>query len=319
MNEIINRDPEFFKDSSTMSQWEQLKEVPFSEGTRQIEESPKEPIEQQGRVTELQSFESIKGREAYRPVGEMEQSEIAREYMDLLHDLSNNFTSPEAVHSAVVKEDGTVRDRRGYSGDEHFVEDLYKKNGLELDRTNNYDELRENGRDALAELHYENADLDRAHTLKMVDSILSGEQKWRDAGECYAEAQSNLTDAIEKLNQLQAEHKSKSFFNRIVTMRNFRKQTKEIDATITRAKEDLSRAEWQSQNGNQTLTGSLEAAYSPDYHYGHHKLNYQHEMEKGYKEQINEEYNNKFFGADDPIRQDKINRALELRKALKVR
>lgn len=42
----------------------------------------------------------------------------------------------------------------------------------------------------------------------------------------------------------------------------------------------------------------------------------EYEKDQENKEQVNEDYNNRFFGADDPARQDKINRALELRKAL---
>ncbi len=43
---------------------------------------------------------------------------------------------------------------------------------------------------------------------------------------------------------------------------------------------------------------------------------YEYVKDQEYKEQINEDYNNRFFGSGDPTRQDKINRALELRKAL---
>ncbi len=317
MSETINHNSESLAALPSENQWEQLSSVPFNnEQQEQADPAETESTPRPAETVGLQVLETTETEEAYRPIGEMEPGEIAREYMDLLHDLSDNFTSPEAIHSAVVTEDGAVRDRRGYSGDEAFIKNIYKKNGLELDDTNNFNELRENGQNALAELHYENADLDRAHTLKMVDEILSGEQAWRDAGEQYAEAQTTLTSAVEKLNQLQEEQKSKGFFGRLTTALSFRKQTKEINDIIAKAQADLSRAERNSQNGNRTLAGSLEAAYSPDYHYGHHKLNYEHNRDESYKDQINEEYNNKFFGADDPARQEKINRALELRKAL---
>ncbi len=277
------------------------------------------PSENQWDTLKDEPFAGERNAEIYRPVGEMEKSEIAREYLDLLHDLSDNFTSPEAVNSAVVNPDGTVRDRRGYSGDQEFVKNLYQKNGLELDESNNLEELQGTGQNVPGEaLHYENEDLDRAHTLKIVDKILSGEQSWRDAGEEYEKVQATLTSAVEKLKQLQTEQKSKGFFDRLKSALSFREQTKEINAIIANAQEYLSRAERKSQNSNQTLARSLGVAYSPDYHYGHHSLNYEHGRDQEYQEQINEEYNDKFFGADDPTRSEKINRAIELRKAMKL-
>lgn len=316
MGETINHNSEALETVPHETEWDKLASVPFGDRAEQETSATETPS---AATTGLQVMENTteQPKETYRPVGEMEKSEIAREYMDLLHSLSDNFTSPEGVNSAVVNPDGSVRDRRGYSGDQEFVKNLYRKNGLELDESNNLEELRNAGQPILGEdLHYENEDLDRAHTLRMVDSILSGEQEWRDAGEEAGEAQSTLTSAMEKLNQLKTEHQSKGFFGRITSALNFRKQVKEVSAMIAKAQEDLSKAERRSQNGNRTLMGSLEAAYSPDYHYGSHQLSYEHRQEQGYQEQVNEDYNNQFFGANDPERQAQINRALELRKAL---
>lgn len=315
MGEVMKPNSESLAAAPSESQWDTLKTAPFAGEQNETAKETETEVPSEKAVG-VQTAESTRTEEIYRPIGEMKKSEIAREYMDLLHALSDNFTSPEGANSAVVAEDGTIRDRRGYSGDATFIENLYKKNGLELDETNNFDELRKNGQDTLTEFHYENKDLDRAHTLRMVDTILSGEQSWRDAGEEYKEAQSNLASAIEKMNQLQAEQKSKGFFGRLKSTLNFRQQAKEINAIIAKAQEDLSRAERSNKNGNRILADSLNAAYSPDYHYGHHKLNYEHNRDREYQEQVNEDYNNKFFGADDPARQAKVNRALELRRAL---
>lgn len=318
MSEIINHNSEALEAVPHEAEWDKLASVPFGDKAEQETSTTESPSVV---TTGLQVMESAteQPKETYRPVGEMEKSEIAREYMDLLHSLSDNFTSPEGVNSAVVNPDGSVQDRRGYSGDQEFVKNLYKKNGLELDESNNLEELRSAGQPILGEdLHYENEDLDRAHTLHMVDSILSGEQEWRDAGEEAGEAQSTLASAMEKLNQLKTEHQSKGFFGRITTVLNFRQQVKEVSAMIAKAQEDLSKAERYSQGANHTLMRSLEAAYSTDYHYGSHQLSYKHQQEQGYREQVNEDYNNQFFGVDNPERQAQINRALELRKALDV-
>ena len=312
MGETIGSDKvEVIGQARSESEWGKLaEEVPFNDTERASS----------AETTGLAVLEQAETKETQKPVGEMEKSEIAREYMDLLHDLSSDFVSLEAVNSAVMNPDGSVRDRRGYSGDQTFIKNLYKQGGLELDESNNLEELRNSGQPILGEdLHYENEDLDRAHTLRMVDSILSGEQEWRNAGEEYAEAQATLAKAVEDLNTLKEEHQSKGFFGRMATTLKFRKKAKAISEMVAKAQADLSRAEMRSQNGNRTIAGSLEAAYSPDYHYGNHQLSYEHrygEDAQEYQDQINEEYNDKFFGANDSARQEKINRALELRKAL---
>jgi len=300
-------------------EWSDLKNEPYRGETRremtdETEDDTAEDMEEEmtpgstgAQAMETDEVEEVEDtNETYRPIDEMEKSEVAREYMDLLQDLSGNFTSPEAVHSAVVLENGAVRDRRGYSGDETFVKDLYRKNGLELDESNNMEELRNDGKDPLAELKYENADLNRAHTLRMVDDILAGEEQWQEAGREYEKTQATLAEANEDLVQLNAEREKKGFLEKLATAMDYWKQKKEIKAKITQAQEELKGIEGRSQNGNATLARSLEAAYSEDYHYGHHKLSYEHDRDNEYKEKINEEYNDKFFGADDPVRQEKV-------------
>lgn len=317
MSETLNPKSESLVAMSSENQWDTLRDAPFAgESTKNARET-EVPSE---KAVGLQTLESVQTEESYRPVGEMEKSEIAREYMDLLHDLSANFTSPEAINSAVVNSDGSVRDRRGYGGDQEFVKKLYQKNGLELDEGSNFEELRGPGQNALGEdLHYENEDLDRAHTLRMVDGILSGEQLWRESGEALAPAQEKLTNAVNALQELRNEYESKSFLGRLKSKRDFRRQVEEINKTIAETQNDLKRTERQTSDGNARIARSLMEAYSPDYHYGHHHLNFEHERTPDYLARKNEEYNNKFFGNDDdPERQAKIDRALELRKVLGV-
>lgn len=244
MSETLKQNSESVIASPESTQWDQLAKVPFNDRAEQIADNPentevandnKNPKASRAEQFGLKTLNSEPGetQESFRPIGEMEKSEIAREYMDLLHDLSSNFTSPEGVSSRVVGANGSIQNS-GYSGDNIFIKDIYKQGGLELDESNDF------GEKTLAEFHFENTDLDRAHTLKMADGILFGEQMWRDAGKDYEKAQAALTDAIEELKQLQEEHKAKGFFGRLASSHNFHQQANKINAAITQAQEELS-------------------------------------------------------------------------------
>lgn len=320
MSETLNPKSESLALMPSENQWDTLKNESFA-GERNEEiaqakaSAETNSIDQAETAVGLRTFESAQTEETYRPVGEMEKSEIAREYLDLLHSLSDNFTSPEGKSSRVVAEDGTIMGQT-YAGDHKFIQNLYQKNGLELDETR-----RDHGQNSLADSYYENADLDRAHTLLMTDNLLKGEQMWRDSGESLESARADLNNAVNKLEELKSKHQGKSFWGRLKARRDFQRQIAEINQTITQAQSNLRNLERQTSDGNAQITRTLREAYSPDYYYGHHKLDYEHQYGKDaeeYRAKTNEEYNNVFFGLDDPTRQAKIDRAIELRKALKL-
>lgn len=242
-------------------------------------------------------------------------TELMQEYLALLHELSAGFTSKEAVASAVVSEDGMVRDRRGYSGDQKFIRRLYQIGKMPLDESSNYDEWHASGQVDQSDLHYTNPDLDRAHTLRMVDDLLKSEASWREAGQDFATAQTEVARAETELEKATAAAKAMPFPERALTFFSRRKQRKVLQQNLQQAQERRSRAELTTQRSNQSITNTLNAAYSPDYHYGHHSLDYQHAQSEEYKASTNTDYNERFFSAEN---QAKINRAIELRKLLGI-
>ena len=230
-------------------------------------------------------------KEMMRPVAEMEPREIAREYLDILHGLGKNFTSPEGKSARLVRSDGSVSERK-YSGDEGFVKRIYKLGGMSGEESEE--------------------DLDRALNLRMVDSILEGEQRWRDAGEEYKAAETTIAKSNERLEQLKKEGKSMGLLGRVRTFAARHKEKKELKEAIKQAQDMMPSMELKTMKSDKKLGEDLRAAYSEDYHYGHHRDSYEHQRDKGYQERMNEEYNQRFTEGHE----EEIARAIELRKAL---
>lgn len=239
----------------------------------------------------LATVEKAVDKETIRPVAEMEPREIAREYLDLLHGLGKNFTSPEGKSARVTLPDGPISWQK-YSGDEDFVKRVYKLGGMSGEESEE--------------------DLDRALNLRMVDSILEGEQRWRDAGEEYKAAETTIAKSNERLEQLKKEGKSMGLLGRVRTFAARRKEKKELKAAIKQAQEMMPRMELMTKKSDKKLGEDLRAAYSEDYHYGHHRDSYEHQRDKKYQERTNEEYNQRFTDGHE----EEIARAIELRKAL---
>ncbi len=254
------------------------------------ENEAEEPVAETGLAAQrLAVMEAAK--ETKRPVSEMEPGVIAQEYLGILRSLGENFSSPEGKSARLVRADGSVAER-GYSGDKEFVERIYGLGGMK-------------GEESVE-------DLDKALNLRMVDSILEGEQRWRDAGEEHAAAQETITKANERLDQLKKEGKSMGLLGKIRTFGARHKEKKELQAKISTAQMTMRRMEMKTKKSNEKLNQSLRAAYSEDYHYGNHQESTEHQNDQKYMEQTSAEYNQRFMEGHE----EEIARAIELRKAL---
>lgn len=227
------------------------------------------------------------GQEQGKPVGEMEPGDAIDEYLGLLRELSANFTEVEATQN--VGPQRNPRNLQDWGG--RFVKELYQKAGREATEES----------------------LDDAGMLMLADKILEGEQVWRGAGERSKRDQAAVTTAEAELAKLEAEQKGKGLLARLASGGEYRKKRKELQATIQQAKADAARAEQQSRQGNMMLGKALAVAYAEDYREDAAREQSSVVAKREEQERLNTEYNGKFT---DGARQAKIDRAIELRKAL---
>lgn len=229
--------------------------------------------------------------EKLKPVGELSESEAAQEYLDLLVDLSNNFTSPEgkASGAAIMKRNGEieVRDSRGYDRSDRVARYLLAKTGTEFDTPNDF---------------YDSGNpyVERAHSMTLADNILRGEQRYRKAQAENIRTQQELEDFQQNVRPTQKSSRWRRHEQRVLNDAAARSRQQAIAETA---------------DSNQIIQEALMNAYSPDYYYGHHRLNTEHANDAAYIDKVNEEYNQMFFGGD---REEKVSRALELREKLQV-
>lgn len=249
-----------------------------------------------------------------KSVEELTSEEASKEYLDLLMDLSANFTSAEGKSSRVASydKDGNIQvHNRGYSGeDKRIVGQVY-----EVATGKKVREERGKFNDGKWEDKY----LDRELALGMADDIISAESDWRAAGESTTVEAEQSEKAI--LEQERTEAKSKldkiehGIFGKLKKAFYVNFRNKEYNRLYNLAnRQPQTKAEQSASKANTKLQKALEAAYSEDYGYGHHKLSYEHTSRDGsYSDKINSEYNDKFF---DKARKEKIDRAVELRRKL---
>lgn len=294
--------------------WEELGEMEFSGAeadrgrSEMAEEAHEEGSREQTKTEHLAVLrEQMTGP---KPVDELTPEAATKEYLDLLMDLSANFTSDEGRESRVAardKDGKLVIMNRGYSGDFQFAKGMLERAGMEFTEGTS-------GSFQEGDFHYDDKYLDRAHTLKMVDGILGSEEAWRGAGEAFEEANTEAIDAEAALAKFQEEDGKKGVLKKLFTFGKRRKERKQLEARVEQAQAAKHKAEMLSVQANRSLEQGLNSAYSEDYGYGSHELSYEHRRDEKYKDEINRKYNEEFFGADDPERQAKIERALELRK-----
>lgn len=249
-----------------------------------------------------------------KTVKDLTPEEAAKEYLDLLMDLSANFTSAEGKSSRVATydKDGNLQvHNRGYSGeDRRIVGQVY-----ETATGKKFRDERGHFEDGKWDDKY----IDRELALGMADDIISAESDWRAAGESTTiEAEQSEKATLE---QEQAEAKGKlekiehGIFGKLKKAFYVNFRNKEYNRLYNLAnRQPQTKAEQNASKANTRLQKALEAAYSEDYGYGHHKLSYEHTSRDGsYSDKINGEYNDKFF---NEARKKKIDRAVELRRKL---
>lgn len=296
--------------------WESVAKVEFNEKETTEPTSEQEKIAEEDDGRKAQQLAVLREKITKpKPVEELSEKDAAQEYMDLLLDLSSNFTSAEGrlSRAAKVDKDGNAQvSNRGYSNDRDMVEVLAKKAGYEMDWS---DDSKKEGV-TLQDFHYNNPYADRALAMKMADKILFAQQAWRDGGEAFGDAKQDVVAAEAALHEFQETDEKKSWLKKLLTSQKRKQERQSLERRLVSARAKLKGAEDRTHFGNRGIYDALNQAYSEDYGYGHHSLSYEHEQDKGYKEKANVEYNQRFFGYDDPERQAKVERALELRKKL---
>ena len=250
-----------------------------------------------------------------KAVEELTPEEASKEYLDLLMDLSANFTSAEGKTSRAAEYDARgnlMVYNNGYSGKERrIVGQIYE---TATGKKFKDEELKGNYKDGWKDKY-----IDRELALGMADDIISAELSWRTAGESTTIEAEKAEKATLEQERDEAKHKlakiEHGIFGKIkkAFYTNFR--SKEYSRLYNLANlQPKTKAEQRTKEANARLQKALEAAYSEDYGYGHHNLNYDHTYGDGaYAGKINSEYNDKFF---DKARQEKIDRAVELRKKI---
>lgn len=251
-----------------------------------------------------------------KSVEELTPKEASREYLDLLMDLSSNFTSAEGKSSRVASYDkhGNIQiQHRGYSGeDRRIVGQIYETATGKKFRSE---------REKFSDGKWEDKYVDRELALGMADDIISAESDWRAVGESTTiEAEQAERAALEqerskarsKLNKI--EH---GIFGKIKKASYVNLRNKEYNRLYNLANhQPQTQAEQNTSKANTRLQKALEAAYSEDYGYGHHRLSDEHaSRDRNYSDEINSEYNDKFF---NKTRKEKIDRAVELRRKLEA-
>ncbi|MBR5408580.1 hypothetical protein IK112_01370 [Candidatus Saccharibacteria bacterium] len=293
--------------NSVSTKWEQLSAVKFNEAPKQFEKEQNNKEENTVEKTEQLMLLKQRAKEkAKKPANEMSLEEVSSEYLDILMDLGENFTSPEGKTSRRVGEHGEIKFGRGYSDASGGMRNLIEATGKDID-------FGDNGAKDADNFHYNNKYMDRGINLKMVDNIIRSESKWRKYGEEFAIANEQLGKAESALKEFANNEKQMGIFKRIFTIGKRNKEKKALQAEVEKARNTRDRVKKASVYANVSLREGLNNAYSEDYRQGHHKLSFEHSQEKGYADRMNEEYNEKFFSKD---RIDKINRAIELRKQL---
>ncbi len=258
-------------------------------GNQENEWSSLEAMPEMGDATPEPENEQSSSSEKLKPVGELTTEEAGKEYIDLLVELSENFTSAEGRSSraASPRPDGSVFVYgQGYSGHEdRVVERIEGKDG---------------------------AHMDREWTLGLADNIIHAESDWRAAGESTTieeqEEQQGELDANTARRQARLERFERGFGGRM-RQKFFPGKHGRLLAEAENAVRRETEAGQKTKEADEKLKHALEAAYSDEYGYGHHRIDDERKADE-----VNDEYNEKFFG--DEERQRKIDRAVELRRRL---
>lgn len=228
--------------------WEALRTVKFRGSHQTTENLPKSE----------QPSGYLKVEKPQKPVSELSPEEASKEYLDLLKELSKNFTNKNASYN--------------YNGG--LVEELV---------------VEHEGQEA-----YESAGAFEGHgALRVADELIRTEDSWRKTGDIYKERLAKFEEAEQKLRNFQDQEKELGFFQKAFSTRRRRQERKKLEQELSVARHYKNEAQRSSMAENNHLKKRLESAYN---------------------NMSNEEANDSFFGAE---RNDKINRAIELRRKLK--
>lgn len=290
--------------SSVENRWETLNTVEFKGNTEREKPTAKKS----------EHLAVLKVEKPLTPVSELSLEDASKEYLKLLQELSNNFTSPEGKTSRV----GGDMENLGhlhYSGGGAATGGDIVKNVLKTATGEDIDRQEREIRDA--KNIKAGSVIDRRMSMNMADAIISAESDWRSAGEtpeATIKAEQNakareVADAKAKLEKF--EHG----FGGKIRKTLFKRRHQGLQVELHNAENRPTPTERATKEANAKLSKALEAAYSEDYNYGHHRLSYDHSRDRGYQERVNEDYNNIFFSEE---RKQKIDRAIELRRRLEA-
>lgn len=228
---------------------------------------------------------------AAAPPPDLTPADAAREYLQLLSRLSQDFTSPEGQTSRVISADGEVLND-AYEGDKHFIARLLDAAQVSSART----------RDAY---------LDQALSLKIVDSILEAEQEIRLTQRDFHTATVESTAALSALKEFERSSGARPLWRRILSHGQTRRQQRHLRTGLELAELSKQNAASAVARAQIFLENYLESAYSPDYYCCHHILSPEHLSDHSYKDRVDHKYHQRFFCAE---RSAAIDRALALRQ-----
>lgn len=234
-------------------------------------------------------------QEKEKPVGELTHDEASKEYLDVLMQLSANFTSPEAKASNAVRENGTLDPRGAY--------DYGKSGSMSFEAIKSLTSSEDSSLSATSAIFKK-----REYTLHLADRIIDEETQWREVS---AEEVKETKDALNKESYIMGrlEDGDKKYagkddgnYSRKGYEGHLEKK-EEQQHKLEKAREKYIDMLAETGKINDRLGRAIDMAYNEDHNWMNHETN----------TAKSEEYNQRFFSPD---REGMIDRAIELRKRL---
>ena len=239
-----------------------------------------------------------------------EHREEAKEYLDILLDLSDNFTNIEAQKSRAISRDESGKTRivgPGYFKGGEKIEGILRVAGIENARHYSAENLG-------TEDPYQSEDpyIDKLYTMQVVDEILRADEDLRKTIDIMDGARQAKDKAKEAKKIRRKREEKKGLGQRIIGIMSYTKDKNRIGETV-----DLFRKREKMEKDHLALTHTrisraLSRAYSDKRCYG--KAENDEEVRREMYEKWDEWYE-KFLGDDE--RRAKINRANELRNIIR--
>lgn len=250
----------------------------FLTGEKAVELNPTDAESGSGRKAEILKVIDQKEEEARK-----EKAQEAREQVLMIYEEANNSLEYRPIDEM----------SKGEIGHEYI--NLLKELSSDFDQSKQgkYGEsISSNAaKDGSLLSKYGSEEGELSNLLSTADKIIEAESNWRESGD-------KIKALEEEIDDLNKKRQSMGLFKRMVTYRSHRRQ---LD-NLQRRQGHIKYREVDANN--RQLAANLDEAYSDSH--------YQNRPNQDVADSRNEEFNQKFFSPD---RMDKIDRAIELRKA----